>query len=278
MVDVILSSGLANRMRVIASCMYWQAISNVTFHYYWPCDEGLKATFEDLFEPLPNVPIRPLNRRLKIIMLSQHWPRIFRHLLWRFYRLFLYRHILSDKEIRNLKKEDNIQSLYHILPNQPILLTSCEEFGPNDIYFRYFQPVITIQERIAAIQSTFPPVIYGIHIRQTDQIISIKYSPVSLFMDKMKEILETQPDAHFYLSTDDPTVERRFLDIFGDKIIRIKHKSFERNSLKGMQEAVMDMYLLSKTSKIYGSYWSSYNQAAARISGIPLEVVWEPLK
>jgi len=47
----------------------------------------------------------------------------------------------------------------------------------------------------------------------------------------------------------------------------------ERNSLQGMQDALVELYTLSRTSRIIGSMQSSYSETAAQIGRIQCEFI-----
>ena len=57
--------------------------------------------------------------------------------------------------------------------------------------------------------------------------------------------------------------------MFEGKIIVYK-KEMNRDTPNGIRDAVVDLYCLSKTKYIYGSYWSSFSDIAARIGEIRL--------
>ena len=46
-----------------------------------------------------------------------------------------------------------------------------------------------------------------------------------------------------------------------------------RNTLDGMQAAVIDLFCLANTNRIYGSYWSSFSEIAAQIKKAELVIV-----
>ncbi|MDR2121881.1 MAG: hypothetical protein LBP34_02035 [Flavobacteriaceae bacterium] len=45
---------------------------------------------------------------------------------------------------------------------------------------------------------------------------------------------------------------------------KISVKVLDRNLKQGIQDAVVDMFCLANTQKIYGFYWSSYSEIAAK--------------
>ena len=89
----------------------------------------------------------------------------------------------------------------------------------------------------------------------------------------MKEELEKCPNMMFFVSTDDIEIKKQLLENFrGNCIINNMDKT-SRNTKKGMEDAVIDLYMLASTNKILGSYYSSYSEGASAIGHIPLVVV-----
>ncbi|MBK0377763.1 O-fucosyltransferase family protein [Mucilaginibacter segetis] len=86
--------------------------------------------------------------------------------------------------------------------------------------------------------------------------------------------LETARNANvqFFLTTDDASVEHTLKEIFKERIIS-HPKELSRQTVLGMQDAVSDIFTLSNTNKILGSYWSSFSEVASFIRGAELEVI-----
>ena len=82
--------------------------------------------------------------------------------------------------------------------------------------------------------------------------------------------LEARPDVRFFLATDDAEIKRRLLDRFGEDRIITARMELRRDSQEGMKGAVLDLFALSRTEKIIGSYYSSYSEIAAELGGIEL--------
>ena len=61
-------------------------------------------------------------------------------------------------------------------------------------------------------------------------------------------------------------------DIFGERILTLP-RAADRNSIAGMQDALVELYVLSHTRKIMGSMQSSYSETAAQISNIRCELL-----
>jgi hypothetical protein len=60
---------------------------------------------------------------------------------------------------------------------------------------------------------------------------------------------------------------------FGHDRIIFHKKVFGRSVTKGVKDAVVDLFCLSRTSKILGSYFSSFSQIAGRLGNIPVEIL-----
>src|SRR5690606_26853558 len=138
---------------------------------------------------------------------------------------------------------------------------------------RSFVPTAKIRNKINEKLIDFKGKTIGIHIRRTDHKKSIENSPRVLFEQKIEFYLQKyHNDVYFFLATDDPEIENFLHQKYQGNIITYS-KTFGRDSMEGMRDAVVELFLLSKTSKIYGSFWSSYSMIAAKLSGIEIDIL-----
>ena len=154
--------------------------------------------------------------------------------------------------------------------NKDLLLISCFSMCQDYPFDKLFVPREDIQERIDSIVGQFTSNTIGIHIRRTDNIESIRQSPLELFIEKMKKEIEQDPHVCFYLASDDKTVKEKLQLLFPNHIITSSGNTL-RNNLEGMKFAVTELFCLSKTNKIIGSHYSSYSHVAAQLGNIPIE-------
>ena len=110
------------------------------------------------------------------------------------------------------------------------------------------------------------------HIRRTDNLASIRQSPIELFYQKLDEEIKEDDKVAIYLATDSEEVKREMKERYGDRIF-CSGKKADRGSLEGIREGITDMYTLARTQKIYGSFQSSFSDMAAQIGGTPLEIL-----
>jgi hypothetical protein len=104
-------------------------------------------------------------------------------------------------------------------------------------------------------------------MRRRDHKKAISESPLSLFESVISDEISKNSAVNFYVASDSEEEKQYLKQIFGSRIIT-KLESSDRRSIQGMQAALVDLYTLSKTCKIYGSSGSSFSQTAADISGI----------
>lgn len=89
----------------------------------------------------------------------------------------------------------------------------------------------------------------GVHIRRTDNLASIRQSPIELFYQKLDEKIKEDGKVAIYLATDSEEVKREMKERYGDRIF-CSGKKADRGSLEGIREGITDMYTLARTQKI----------------------------
>jgi len=135
-----------------------------------------------------------------------------------------------------------------------------------------FVPTREIQETIDSLTSHFTEHVIGVHIRRTDNVKSIQQNDVDDFLRCMDQRLEDFPNVMFYVATDDRAVKQTMINRYGNRII-FHPATLERTSLQGMKDAVVDLWCLSQTKEIIGSYHSSYSEIAAQLGGAKLTIL-----
>ena len=264
-------SGLANRIRVIVSGLAFSERHKQPLIIYWKQDSGLNCSFYDLFQRNEKLDVRNYNLRIMIIDRMNNKGSI-KTLFNKIYKIDF---SLFDKDFKKFvwnRNGDNIDM--SLIPKyiRNYYIKTCNEFSYDASYLQYLKPVKNVQILINQQTEQFPDKIIGVHIRRTDNDISIEESPIYLFVERMKKDLIDDPDIHYFLATDDPRVEKELLELFSSRILLSK-KDYARDTREGIIGAMVDLYCLAATTKIYGSYWSSFSSLAARIGNVPLLVI-----
>jgi len=77
----------------------------------------------------------------------------------------------------------------------------------------------------------------------------------------------------FFLATDDPAVEDRLKQRYGEKLHTYSKRTLSRGSQEGIQDAFVDLMLLAQGSEIIGSFSSSFSAVASVFHRAPLHII-----
>jgi hypothetical protein len=269
-------AGLCNRMRVINSCI---ALQKRNLHarkikLIWEKDALLNCDFVDLFQPISNIEIIDRNKALTYFLYYHcNYPLPFRSRMKKSllkYRWKNFRYYNTD-----IISQLRFQNEYWENAKNNFIIDTYNDFyhAPNTDYFGLFKPVEPLQKLIQKEVDKFLKPTIGVHVRRTDNRISIEKSTTQLFIKTISDLLEKDNNQLFYLSTDDLETENQFKKKFGGYIINQNNKDFKRDTKSGIESAVIDLYALSETKNILGSYYSTFSDIAAKIKNIPLEII-----
>ena len=263
--------GLANRMRAIASTVYLCRLSGSSLNVYWFRDKGLNSSFASIFGEIETGNITIHEDSLLSKLLYDH-PR--KHNLWLplMPQKALFRNRAYDYEMNGYNRDVN--TFMNFLSEGNLYISSCYPIidFPEGLFSELFRPVPEIQAKIDSVILGMSDYRIGVHVRRTDHSVSINNSPNELFYRVIDEELLLHPSLSIYLATDSESVKSEFKDRYGDRIYCSSSEA-DRNSVSGIKEAVSEMYILSKTDKIFGSCGSSYSEVASALGNIPLMVL-----
>lgn len=262
--------GLANRLRAVASAWLLAEKANLDLVIIWEKDMHCNASFKELFKT-PLVVIDSLNS----INIDN---------------CIIYNYMddeegsEKDKYIEhNIDKDIYVKSAY-------VLNHKYATWKDENIFLR---KLVQVQDDIQAIINTYDVKDrIGVHIRQgggkghdtsawnrpenwsqkgqDEMYYWREQSKPAVFIKKMHVILEKNPEATFYLATDEPESYTLMDEHFHDKLMYVTREVFDR-STEQQKFALIDIILLSKTKRMLGSNWSSFSEIANRIGGMPYE-------
>lgn len=260
--SIIPCLGLGNRMRAIASGIYVGRKLNLPTTIYWNKTNDCNAHFHELFNEI-NIQGVKLYENLSLThKIATKWNLRIPKILQRY---------AYDQCIYNFNMQRN-GDIFSIIKNQAnILLCSCHTMCIHYPLNKIFSPSNDLLLEINEITNQYPNNIIGIHIRRTDNAQSIIQSKDEAFINILNHEIKINPNVHFYLATDDLSVKKHFIKLYGSRIIT-SNDDINRNTIKGMKSAIKDLYCLSKTNKIIGSAYSSYSEIAAELGNIKLEI------
>lgn len=266
MITLVPVGGLANRMRAIDSAIALAREVHTDLRVIWYKTSGLNCLFSELFQPFRANNIRMKEATVLDLLINDN-PR-----KKNFYLPRPFQQLLFDDCIYVEEADECVNNGFDFgqwAMQKQVYITTCVDFFHSDKkkLFDCFTPITSLQEEINRRSASFNEHTIGIHIRRTDNITSIRESPTELFIEQIKKEIECSNEANFYLATDSQEDKKVLLSTFGERITT-SDKVAERNSTSGMQEALVEMYMLAQTRKIFGSAWSSYSTTAAQLNGI----------
>ena len=266
--------GLANRIRVIETAAGYASKHDARLIVLWEKNNILNAHYEECFEPLKTVKIINIDCSGDNLFFKVRRKIIYRLFSW--FGKFIFNIRLYDNEIRFYLNDDRTpkpeETFFSTVAksNNKVYIETCYEFCFVS------QPVRVIvkkniKEKAIKILEPYGQFI-GVHIRRTDSIPAIENSPFELFVVKMNALLEESPTVKFYISTDSQEVFDNLKNIYGEKIFSGTSQR-TRNTTEGIIFALIDLYCLSQSKKILGSFYSSFSQMAAKMGNVPLEII-----
>lgn len=148
---------------------------------------------------------------------------------------------------------------------------TCFNFYPCNDY-SWLRPREKICKMVDEGSRDFGSDTLGVHIRRTDNSWSIGNSPLRLFTEKIEQEIELNKSVKIFLATDSEETKQELLQRYGKNIITRFNVS-PRYTLRGEVDGLVDLLLLSRTKKVYGSFTSSFSDLAAQIGQIPIEIL-----
>lgn len=260
--------GLANRMRALAAGISLAEKLKIDFRVVWYQNWELNARFDDLFQ-MPEILRGRFDYPSPLVYgLGYMSPR----------KRNGYLSIIPRKRFGaiiddTVQNDDEVYAIGKSATDcgKDILLqggTNIFEYSEN-LYRSLFHPTDEIENRVKDVLNQLGNCGYGVHIRRTDNCESIRHSPDELFLSAIESTLLREPSAKFYLATDSQETKVKFSEIFGDKII-YNSASAERGTRVGMIDATTELFVLSRLRAIFGSYYSSFSEAAAMLGNTKL--------
>lgn len=264
MLELIPTGGLCNKMRTIDAAVSFCATYDIPLKIYWLRDkEVINCRFQDLFLPVEGLNIYEVDALPFYLRAGQ---------LKNFYLPSLLRKLPNSGkvfmpfEIKDFKNGGgDFKKLYD--EHKRLIFFSFSRFFPSEKEYDIFKPKPIVQQMIEKEIADFDAHTIGIHIRRTDHKLSIKNSPLELFEQKIEDEISKNNKANFYLASDCSDTKQHLVNKYGD-IMRTDFKPGDRTTLEGMYRGITELYTLSKTTKIYGSFGSSYSGTACKLAGI----------
>lgn len=260
---VVPLGGLCNRLRVTLSARFVSETAGRPVQVCWDGgDAECRAAFGDLFHSIDTPNFRITGRPWHYTSVSRrnlHFPAL--------PRLFLF-----DAQQKNFDPRRHGDIEDWLSRYRRLYLSGCFVLKPYPpTITALLRPLPRLQQRIDALTADFDAHTVGVHIRRTDHRLSMSVSTDEAFLSAMRACVEADSRTRFFLATDDDTLRHRLSAEFADRLMALP--SVEgRDTLAGIEQAVVELWCLSATSRLLGSYQSSFTDTAAELGGIPVSI------
>lgn len=261
--------GLANRMRAIAAARSLAKDLSCRLAVVWMPLPELNAEFKDLFVA-SETDFDLLTPTKWQYLIKYSMPRKKNFLIPKLYQKTFFDKVLTDGDCFSQRYEGK-ELLQLLSKSHSSLIISGLNFYNYDAgdIAKIFRPTEEIRAIVDKYAASFSSPTIGLHIRRTDNDMSIKHSPTELFIAEIDRTIAGCPEANFYLASDDNATKEMLKSKYGDKIIT-NDVGLDRNDNQSIKSAWVEMLTLARTSRIVGSYYSSFSEMAAMIGNISL--------
>ncbi len=267
MIIFVPKAGLSNRLRGIASAYRLAKHIGESLTVLWIDNHECNCPLSDLFQVpdeiqlihIPWIP-GPLSLRMHLHdAIRRHYQK----------RCTM---VLKDDDLWDME-----DAFVRSMAGKQVYLESAAGWDCEaEDAFEIFRVVPELERRITMIRAQELPDeehLIGVHIRRTDHTSAIEEAPRIAFEEAMEAALKQDPDTCFYLASDDEEEKRYFSNRFGKAHIYTHTFELNRESNRGMKDAVVELYLLGSGKEIYGTTGSSYSNLAAALTKTPLMMV-----
>jgi hypothetical protein len=176
-ISLIPTSGLGNRLRIIATSIKLAREGNKKLQIYWNRNSELNARFDKLFEYPLHLSIKPIPLKYKAwIVMRRFSSKLFGFENW-YLSLFKFDFVFLDSMLNDVL-ENRLDLQKEVNKATKTFICSYEELNYFDLPdYQLFKPSAAIQKKIDSVALQFNESTIGIHIRSTDHLTSLKNSP-----------------------------------------------------------------------------------------------------
>lgn len=289
-------NGLANRIRFLVSTIGLGNLIGYRNLIFWSNSNGFdSATFETLFQNLTNT-----NHNISIIndyqydILYINSCKLDDHIIGlNGINTTLNHTIKTNFDLLDLVKNNNIISItgsnylpfvFTQYPNLIEIGNKIDQLSTSKIY-KLIQPSNIIKHEIDnTLRKFHTHNTYGFHIRRGENINFLKSKLID-FIKIAGSILYNEPNALIFLSTNSKLVLNQISqyvpkdkilthDKIFDNVIDLNFTYLDHERPEGSSiSSAIDLFLLSKTKKVFGTDQSSFSMVSTKLSNIPLDLV-----
>ena len=254
----------------------------------WPINSEVGCNIDDIFKDIGIEYIVP-HKLINYLLVNFYRVGLIRRLysLYKFLSNILFDAAIFDGDIVDYHVQNKLKKIDTVTSKSTVLVASCQAFNDSHYmtdFFEYLKGEFNrnqfnsfifsdyISDRVDKELAKMPPSYVGIHIRRTDNFDTIKHGSDASYIYEIDKCLSLNEDQKFFLATDSEETKQYFRNRYGQSIFTM-NTVLERNTVEGIRAGVVEMLLLSKSTKIICSLVSSYSTAATLLGNVK-EVIY----
>jgi hypothetical protein len=234
---------LGNRVRAVLGAHSLAEVEQRQLLYVWPTGTEFGPRFADLWQfRAPTLP-RMVSRAL-----APAWPYRDHTLEW-----------LTDERRSDLVWQIRSSHALELPPGAV----------PWGERLRTLRPSAPVADRVSRFYTENlqgrPYVGVMIRAHQRSHERTLESSPVEWFVERMRGLSRDFPGVEFFISCDVAEVAQHVVATVPGAVTQVDKGPY--NSVRGVQAAVADLYLLASAGYILGPHWSSFVDMAEHLAG-----------
>ena len=252
------SSGLSNRLFLLAGSLRVAELTGRKFVLYWPVNSSLGCEFSRLFTN-PFTMFR--NEDIADVLNSGSTVKVYNS--W------------HDSNLYTAVAEDGDPDTQIVIMkgwNAPRFRTESgtPEFRAQvRTHLRTLAPAPGIRQQVEGF--ALPDHCVGVHLRRSERHVpEFSVSADEHFERIMDALVAAEPSVNFLIATDDLATEQKLVRRYSSQALCFEKSHRTRNDAGGIEEALIDLLLLGRTQAILGNHFSSFSLLAAEWAGRPL--------
>ncbi|MFE7845377.1 hypothetical protein ACFUTX_09330 [Microbacterium sp. NPDC057407] len=239
--------GLGNRLRVTLGSRSLARWAQRDFAYVWPTGDTFGATFDELWQ-FGEKRISTLRSRL----LSARHPYRSHDLTW----------LAAGRDDRVWQVRTA-----HALHLPPGATAWGEEL-------QSLTPVPSIAGRVESFYSQHleggPYVGVMVRAHAVSNTETLRHSPVSWYIERMKQVSDEHPGIRFFLSADTAEAQEQVFDAVPGTVALSDKGGY--NTKAALISSVVDLYLLASSTHLLAPHYSSFPEIAQQLAGPTLRL------
>lgn len=268
--------GIACRIRTISSMIHIAKEYNRPLEILWRTDDYMPVSTDRLFTLKPNLGTQNVKiRQMEWTDCLLNTPPMPSNFFLSFPFVTLgFDKVLSPKKVEHLmaNKRTDLEELLKD-PDKSILVATGEGFGKFLGMYDVLEATVEVNNVLLSSMASWRSRMVGVHInRRINPQTTFSESPIELFIRRMQEMIEADPEICFFIATTSKNERERLATIFHDRVF-VPHSVADPHTVKGVIQSFGELLALSHTERILTTPSSNYSKVASDLGGVPLETL-----